>query len=595
MTMRASLIITAKEQASAALGKVAAGARAVSAAFKPVQREAAVADRAIGSVGNGAPGQFGRIGQAARAMAGSFRPVQGEARAVDRALDAVGEGTAGRFARIGASARRMAGDLRLAERAGYGIGTAIGWSIRKTAGLAASTVKWGAIGLAGSAAYAAGSFMGGIIPTASQFEQFQAQLEGTEGSVQKAKAAMDWVARFAAQTPYQIDQVTDAFVRARGVGIDPLTGAMTKMGDAAAANRKTLMDAVEAIADAQTGEFERLKAFNITTSVKGDKVSFAYIDKAGKNAVKTAKKNATEIQKAILGIWDDRHGGAMIRQSKTFAGLWANLVDWVTLFQLKIAQAGIFDRLKNGLANVLDYVNRRADSGKLDVWAKQISDWLSKIVDKGSQFTAQDYEKVGTNLLRIAKAVWATALGFAKIVEYASAVPWVLDKITSEPLVRVTKEPRFEGPKSVPGLLGSAAKGRPAKPEEQAPWWQLGRIRRDSAPKNPAPAPPKAPAKTARSVEVQAPARTATPFRPATKAVTPWTPRTSGTSAARQIAGVKQIVQTQRVVNDVKVGGGVEVSVRAAPGLIASTTRLSSNNRNVPLTAKTGKAMAEAA
>ncbi len=624
MTMRASLIITAKEQASAALGKVAAGARAVSAAFKPVQQEAAAADRAISKVADGAVlsfqrirvgsnvsfrpmlltahearGVFARLGDAARKMSGNLRSAEYRTAAFRRAVTATGQSArsaASGMARWSVSVARSVRDMRLGTRAAYGLGYAIGWTVRKSAGLALSAAKWSAIGLAGSATYAAGSFLGGMIGTASQFEQFQAQLEGTEGSVQKAKAAMNWVAKFAVQTPYAIDEVTDAFVRARGVGIDPLTGAMTKMGDAAAANRKTLMDAVEAVADAQTGEFERLKAFNITTSVKGDTVSFAYIDKAGKNAVKSAKKNAVEIQKAVLSIWDERHGGAMIRQSKTFAGIWANLTDAVTMFQLKIADKGIFQRVKDSLASLLDYADKLADNGTLDRWAQAISDRLSEAWEAGTRFVKGiDWDAVVTGAGRLVSTLativgwigkaartwkeWQLSVEIKKQEGIANG--WFTSSADKAQARANIFRMRLEQQEmNAPAAAPEVRKGG-SKPK----WMQgtIGALANDNRIWQP-------------SKALAAPAaKPSGVLKPGSKAVAPWTPRTSGSSAARQTAAPKQIVQTQRIVNDVKVSGGVEVSVRAAPGLIASTTRLSSNNRNVPLTAKTGKTMAEAA
>lgn len=619
MTMRASLIITAKEQASAALGKVAAGARSVSAAFKPVQREAAAAERSISRVADGsvlafqrirvgskvsfrpmlltaheARGVFARLGDAAKTMTRNLRSAEYRTAAFRRAVTATGQSArsaGGGMARWSLSVARSVRDMRLGTRAAYGLGYAIGWSARKAAGLAVSAVKWTSIAGAG----AVGFFTGGIISTASQFEQFQAQLEGTEGSVEKAKRAMDWVGKFAAQTPYALDEVTDAFVRARGVGIDPLTGAMTKMGDAAAANRKTLMDAVEAIADAQTGEFERLKAFNITTSVKGGNVSFSYIDKAGKNAVRTAKKNAVEIQKAVLSIWDERHGGAMLRQSKTFKGIWENLKDSVTSFQVRIANKGIFDRVKNGLADILDYANRLADDGTLDRWAQHISDKMGEAWEAGVRFVRDvDWDAVATGAGRLVSTLsaivgwigkaartwkeWQLAVEIRKQEGIANG--WFTSSADKAQARSNIFRMRLEQQEmNEPEAPAEVRKGGP-KPK----WMQ---------PNIAVPANDNRAWRPSRSLAAPA-VKPSGVLKPGSKAVTPWTPRTSSSSAARQTAP-KQIVQSQRVVNDVKVGGGVEVSVRTAPGLIASTTRLSSNNRNVPLTAKTGKTMAEAA
>jgi len=608
--MRASLIITAKDQASAALGKVAAGAKRMGAAFKPVAKDAHAADMAIDRVGGDASGRFARIGAAARKMAGDFRSSDRSSTLLGRGLDKVG-----RTARAGAThitswasrVRKAATDMRIAERAAYGMGYGIGWSVRKMGGLALGAGKWAASTAlttakwgAGLGAAAAGWFVGGIIRTGSTFEQFQAQLEGTEGSAQKAKAALAWVAKFAAQTPYQLDEVTDAFVRARGVGIDPLTGAMTKMGDAAAANRKTLMDAVEAIADAQTGEFERLKAFNITTAVKGNTVAFSYIDKAGKNAVRSTKKTAKDIQAAVLSIWDERHGGAMIRQSTTLAGIWSNLQDWVMGFQYRIAGKGIFDRIKNSLADLLDTANRLADDGTLDRWAQRISDRLSEAWDWGVRFVKGiDWASVATGMGSIVSTL-ATIVGwigkaanewrkwqievairqqeniasgwFTSPTDKAQARTQLFRLRMSKQELEASDAPKVEVRGSGAKWLGNfgqksatATKVSPWKPStgNASPWTRSGALAK------PVPS-------------------TKAPLKPGATAVSPWKPIN---------APAKQISSVQRIVNDVKVGGrvGIEVKVKAPAGTTVRTTELASANRDVPIDLKTGRAMSEAA
>ncbi len=568
MTMRASLIISAKDQASAAFGKVAGAARSMTAAFKPVQKEAAAADRAIDKAGKSAPG---------------------------------------RFARIGAAARKMAGDLRIAERAGYGLGYAIGWTARKTAGLAVSTAKWGAIGLAGSAAYAGGNFLGGIIRTGAQFEQFAIMLKTVTGSAEAAKASMAWVQKFAAATPYELEEVMASFVKLKTRGLDPTDGTMRSLGDAASAMGKSIDDAVEMMADAVTGEFERLKEFGVVASNAGGKVTFNWM-KNGKALTKTVKKDGNEIRKALTEIFDGNYGGAMEGQSRTFSGMISNLKDQWTGFQKKVADAGIFDRVKNGLSSLLDYANRLADDGKLDSWAQRISDKMSAAWEAGVRFVKDvDWDAVANGAAALVRTLvtvvgwigkaartwkeWQLSVDIKNQQRIADG--WFTSdadkKQARANLFRLRMEqqelnwtatPKAEvrgskheawlgtfGQKDATGRGGAAGLPQPRPSINWTPTNALMRM-------------PKAP-----SV-----------IRPGSKTIAPWTPTaTRGAARGTGSGQIKALVQTQRIVNDVKVGGGVEVSVRAAPGLIASTTRLSSNNRNVPLTAKTGKAMAEAA
>lgn len=114
----------------------------------------------------------------------------------------------------------------------------------------------------GVVAAGAGVFAKGVMDTASEFERYETILTTLEGSAEKAKKSMAWISDFAARTPYEMNEVTDSFVKLKAYGLDPLKdGLLNSLGDTAAAMGKPVMQVVEAIADAVTGENERLKEF----------------------------------------------------------------------------------------------------------------------------------------------------------------------------------------------------------------------------------------------------------------------------------------------------------------------------------------------
>lgn len=235
--------------------------------------------------------------------------------------------------------------------------------------------------IAGAAVAAGMSALGvSVIKTNAQFETYLATLETIEGSSEKARKALDWATEFGRTTPYDVGQVTEAFVKLKSYGIDPMAGTMTAIGDTAAAMGKPLMQAVEAWADAATGEFERMKEFGMRAKQQGDQVTFFWTEN-GKELSKTVKKNATEITKFLNETMARRFGGAMLRQSKTWAGMMSNLGDaWID-FQRKIGEAGFFDTVKNRLADLLDTVNRWFDDGTVDKVAKSLSRSFIAVAD----------------------------------------------------------------------------------------------------------------------------------------------------------------------------------------------------------------------
>lgn len=226
-----------------------------------------------------------------------------------------------------------------------------------------------------------------VISTSATFESYAATLETIEGSAEKAKASLDWVANFGKTTPYEVGEVTESFVRLKAYGLDPMDGTLSAVGDAASAMGKGLMQGVEAIADAATGEFERLKEFGIKSKAAGDDVTFSW-SKNGKELTKTVKKNSTEITKFLKENFGDRFNGAMEKQSKTFNGIVSNLQDTWVNFQRRIGDAGFFDAVKNQLGRLTSFIDRLDKDGTIDRWAKNLSDgfvWATDVI--GSAFT----------------------------------------------------------------------------------------------------------------------------------------------------------------------------------------------------------------
>ncbi len=224
------------------------------------------------------------------------------------------------------------------------------------------------------------AIVGGFLTTSAQFEAYQTTLETVLGSAGKAKAAMAWVQNFAKTTPYELAEVTDAFVKLNAYGIDPQVRALKSLGNAASAMNKPLDQAVEALADAQTFQFERLKEFGITTMQQGNRVALSYILN-GKQMTVVTQKSALAVQKALLDIFDARFAGAMDRQAGTFNGIVSNLKDTWTGLQKVIGDQGFFAFVKDRLGGFLETLNRMSANGQLAVWAKRVSDALVRLFD----------------------------------------------------------------------------------------------------------------------------------------------------------------------------------------------------------------------
>ncbi|QIG73258.1 putative tail tape measure protein [Rhizobium phage RHph_N17] len=269
-----------------------------------------------------------------------------------------------------ADLKRFNKGLDSLEKKAYAVGKALG-----TFAVAAAAVTTTAFAALGKS----------VIETSAQFEGYQATLETIEGSADKAKKSLAWISEFAKTTPYDVAGVTEAFVKLKAYGLDPMDGSMVALGDAASGMGKTLNQAVEAMADAVTGENERLKEFGITTSVAGDKITYTWRQN-GKEMTKTLKKNGVEIAKFLRDNFEGRFAGAMIRQSKTWNGMISNLGDTWTGFQRMIGDAGFFEAVKGQLGRLMDYLGSLQADGTMQKWAKRFSDVFITVTNGAAAF-----------------------------------------------------------------------------------------------------------------------------------------------------------------------------------------------------------------
>lgn len=206
-----------------------------------------------------------------------------------------------------------------------------------------------AIGI-GAGLTAIGGF---ALSTAADFETMRVALKTTfQGNEQAAKDAEEQIKEFAARTPFDLQQVTNGFIKLNNMGLDPSERALTSYGDTASAMGKSLNDMVEAVADAATGEFERLKEFGIRASSEGENVKFTF-----RGVTTEVGKNAEEIENYLIGLGETNFSGGMEDQSKTLSGLLSTLKDTFANAMDTIANdSGLLDAAKEAIKGLSDFL-----------------------------------------------------------------------------------------------------------------------------------------------------------------------------------------------------------------------------------------------
>ncbi len=219
-----------------------------------------------------------------------------------------------------------------------------------------------------------------------KFESLQAGISTAVGSATEAQEVFKILQDFASNTPYDIEQVTTAFTQLVNYGLTPSERALKSYGNTASAMRKDVSQMVEAVADAVTGEFERLKEFGIKSKVEGDNIIFTF------RGVKTEVKNsAEEIEKYLIELGETNFGDAMEAQSKTLGGAisamgsaWENM--WYT-----VGQMGFDEAIADGISSATDGINTITGmlaSGEIEAYLDVIGTYFEGTFSDMSQ-TAQ--------------------------------------------------------------------------------------------------------------------------------------------------------------------------------------------------------------
>jgi hypothetical protein len=179
---------------------------------------------------------------------------------------------------------------------------------------------------------AIGAFIGKVVEARSEYEKFSAVLTNTFGSADVGAGALNMLSNFAAKTPYQLNELTGSFVKLVNRGFNPTFNEMTKLGDLASSQGKGFDQLTEALLDAQTGEFERLKEFGIKASKSGNMVSLSF-----KGVTKEVANNEVAIRNAIMAYGElDGVAGGMAAISETLGGKTSNLGDQWNMFLVAV-------------------------------------------------------------------------------------------------------------------------------------------------------------------------------------------------------------------------------------------------------------------
>lgn len=211
-----------------------------------------------------------------------------------------------------------------------------------------------------------------LVDSQRNFDKLNSGLITMTGSAENAAKAFSVLQQFAKETPYGLNQAVEGFTKLVALGLNPSKEALISYGNTAAAMGKDLNQMIEAVADASTFEFERLKEFGIKSSQQADTVSFTF-----RGVTTTVKKNSEDIQKYLLNIGNTDFAGAMETRSKTLDGQLSSLADSFDGLVLAVAQSGFGDAVGEQAATAEDAITALTDAIASNEIAATLQDWVT--------------------------------------------------------------------------------------------------------------------------------------------------------------------------------------------------------------------------
>jgi hypothetical protein len=211
------------------------------------------------------------------------------------------------------------------------------------------TVKRAAVGLIG--AYSLLEFATKFKEIAVETGTLEGQLVTMTGSLDRAGLAFARLEEFASDTPFTLDKSVQGFVNLTSLGLTPSERALMSYGNTAAAMGKDLEQMIEAVADASTFEFERLKEFGIRARQEADTVTFTF------NGVETSvRKDAAAIESYLMALGEVNFGDAMANQMDRIPGRLSNLEDAFDSWFRTLLGAGGNDLFAAAIDGAIGYI-----------------------------------------------------------------------------------------------------------------------------------------------------------------------------------------------------------------------------------------------
>ncbi|EQB9058555.1 tape measure protein [Vibrio parahaemolyticus] len=227
-----------------------------------------------------------------------------------------------------------------------------------------------------------------FVKTAAEFERYQIMLNKLQGSEEGGARAMQWIEDFTQNTPYAVNEVTQAFVKLKAFGLDPMDGTMQAIADQASMMGGTA-ESVEGIALAlgQAWTKGKLQGEEALQLLERGVPVWDYLVKASKELGHNNGLGLTAAQlqdmaskgelgrdviKRLIEEMGKASEGSAKKQMETWSGMVSNMGDHWSIFQKDVMESGAFDVLKDELGGFLAQLDEMKKTGEYDEFVEKV-------------------------------------------------------------------------------------------------------------------------------------------------------------------------------------------------------------------------------
>ncbi|WP_067582832.1 tape measure protein [Endozoicomonas ascidiicola] len=250
-----------------------------------------------------------------------------------------------------------------------------------SSGIGRLTRRFTALIAAGAGLYTIKRGIESILTTGDKFERLNVQLEAIMGSMAEGERALAWIKDFTRNTPFQLEEVSEAFVRLKAFGLDPMDGTMQAIVDQAS-KLGGGMERLNGItlAVGQAWAKQKLQGEEILQLVERGVPVWEMLEKAtGKNVqelqkLSTAGKLGRDTIALLIAEIGKSSEGAAAKNMSLLSGYVSNLKDSWQNFLGEIADSGALEYTKNLLGDIANKIEAMNQDGRLQTLAQKISD-----------------------------------------------------------------------------------------------------------------------------------------------------------------------------------------------------------------------------